>query len=57
MPEQEDEDDLPEEYYKVLEHLGKVFGDNISLKMAAALLSTCHASAAIVPAAVMPLQL
>ena len=34
VPEQEDEDDLPEEYYKVLEHLGKVFGDNISLKRA-----------------------
>lgn len=33
-PEPEDEDDLPEEYYKVLEHLGKVFGDNISLKRA-----------------------
>ncbi len=33
-PEPQDEDDLPEEYYKVLEHLGKVFGDNISLKRA-----------------------
>lgn len=35
VPEPQDEDDLPEEYYKVLEHLGKVFGDNISLKRAA----------------------
>lgn len=33
-PVQEDDTDLPEEYYKVLEHLGKVFGDNISLKRA-----------------------
>lgn len=29
---QDDSQDLPEDYYKVLEHLGKVFGDNISLK-------------------------
>ena len=27
--------DLPEQYYKVLEYLGKVFGDNISLKRSA----------------------
>ena len=26
------ENDLPEDYYKVLEYLGQVFGDNISLK-------------------------
>jgi len=26
------EQDLPEEYYRVLEHVGKYFGDNISLK-------------------------
>ena len=29
---QDDTPDLPEDYYRVLEHLGKVFGDNISLK-------------------------
>lgn len=29
---EENEQDLPEEYYKILEHMGKVFGDNISLK-------------------------
>lgn len=29
---QDDTPDLPEDYYRVLEHLGKVFGNNISLK-------------------------
>ena len=34
-PMEDNSPDLPEQYYKVLEYLGKVFGDNISLKRSA----------------------
>ena len=34
-PKAEEPQDLPEQYYKVLEHMGKYFGDNISLRRSA----------------------
>ena len=35
-PIQHKQQELPDDYYKVLEHMGKYFGNNISLKRTAA---------------------
>ncbi len=32
QPQDGEEQDLPENYYRILEHMGRIFGDNISLK-------------------------
>ena len=32
QPQDAEEQDLPENYYRILEHMGRIFGDNISLK-------------------------
>ena len=32
QPHEAEEQDLPENYYRILEHMGRIFGDNISLK-------------------------